>query len=289
VAALPLLTIDRIGDAPPRALSPAERPLSGVRVLDLTRVIAGPVCGRTLAAHGADVLRVTAPHLPSIEPLDIDTGRGKFSAQVDLRDPAGRRVLRRLLARADVVVQAYRPGALAARGFGPEDAAAVRPGIVYVSLFAYGHEGPWTGRRGFDSLVQTATGFNHAEAEAVGADGPRALPCQALDHGSGHLMAFGAMVGLMRRAAEGGSWHVRASLAQTGHWLRSLGRVAGGFSCDDPELKDVADLLEECESGFGRLSAVRHAAWLSETPARWRRPSVPLPTQAPAWPADGGT
>jgi crotonobetainyl-CoA:carnitine CoA-transferase CaiB-like acyl-CoA transferase len=277
VAGLPLFTIEKLGAAPPQPLGQAARPLGGLRVLDLTRIIAGPVCGRALAAHGADVLRVTAPHLPSIAPLVIDTGRGKLSAEIDLRERVGQETLRRLIAEADVFVQGYRPGALADRGFSPEAAAALRPGLVCVSLSAYGQAGPWAGRRGFDSLVQTASGINHAEAEAAGLDRPTPLPCQALDHGSGYLMALGAMAGLMRRATEGGSWLVRVSLAQTGRWLQ-------GLACTAPARGEVAELLEQSESGFGTLSAVRHAARLSETPAYWARPAMPLGSHPPAWP-----
>jgi crotonobetainyl-CoA:carnitine CoA-transferase CaiB-like acyl-CoA transferase len=199
VQAEPLIGFERIGDAPPRPLPPAARPLAGVRVLDLTRVIAGPVAGRTLAAHGADVLLITAPHLYNMPALVIDTGRGKRSAQLDLRDPAARDTLRGLLAEADVMVQGYRPGAIAARGFGPAEAAAARPGIVYVSLCAWGHSGPWRDRRGFDSLVQTASGLNAAEAEAAGQSAPKPLPVQALDHAAGNLLALGALAGLHRR------------------------------------------------------------------------------------------
>ncbi len=132
-----------------RAAPMRERPLEGVRVLDLSRIIAGPVAGRALAQHGADVLMINGPHLPNIAPLVIDNGRGKRSAVVDLREAAGRETLRGLAGDADVFLQAYRPGALAARGFGPEELARVRPGIVYVSVCAYGYEGPWAQRRGF--------------------------------------------------------------------------------------------------------------------------------------------
>ena len=246
-----------------------------MRVLDLTRVIAGPVCGRTLAVHGADVLLVTGAHLPQMGTLVIDNGRGKLSTFIDLRDPAGRETLAGLTRNTDIFVQGYRPGAVTGNGFAPEDVARLRPGIVYVSLSAYGHEGPWAGRRGFDSLVQNANGINHAEAEAAGAKQPKPLPTQAIDHGSGFLMAFGAMTALARRVTEGGSWHVRVSLAQTGHWIRSLGRI-DGLACPDPKLDDVRDRLEESASGFGKLTAVRHAAAMSETPPHWARPSVPL-------------
>src|ERR1043166_711193 len=222
VAALPLMEIIRIGDAPPQPLPPGDRPLSGVRVLDLTRVIAGPVCGRTLAVHGADVLWVTSPHLPQMMPLVIDNSRGKLSTYVDLREAQGRDTLAALAREADIFVQGYRPGAVAGNGFSPERAAQLRPGIVYVSLSAYSHEGPWAKRRGFDSLVQNANGINDAEAQAAGTDKTMPLPCQAPDHAAGFLMAFGAMTALARRVTEGGSWHVRVSLAQTGHWFRGL-------------------------------------------------------------------
>ncbi|WP_211466551.1 CoA transferase [Collimonas silvisoli] len=285
VQTLPLLSIEKIGDAPPRALpSPvAQRPLDGVRVLDLTRIIAGPVCGRTLAAHGADVLLVTAPQLPAIQPLVIDTGRGKRSCQLDLRQADDHRTLSHLLHDTDIFVQGYRPGGLDALGFSPAAAAKKRPGIVYVSLSAYGHVGPWTGRRGFDSLVQTASGFNHAEAQAAHSDRPKPLPMQVLDHAAGYLMAAGAMTALARRITEGGSWHVRVSLAQTGHWLRQLGRVENGLATADVDFEQIQDLLEHSASGFGRLTAVRHAGQLSLTPAHWSRPSVPLGTDAPSW------
>jgi crotonobetainyl-CoA:carnitine CoA-transferase CaiB-like acyl-CoA transferase len=285
VAGLPAFSIERIGDAPPRPLpSGGDRPLSGVRVLDLTRVIAGPVCGRTLSAHGADVLLVTGAHLPQMGPLVIDSGRGKLTTFIDLREPGGRETLRGLLRDADIFVQGFRPGAVKGNGFGPGEAAQARPGIVYVSLCAYGHEGPWAGRRGFDSLVQNANGMNHAEAEAAGAAQPKPLPAQAIDHASGYLMAFGAIVALARRASEGGSWHVRVSLAQTGHWIRGLGRVADGLTCPDQNFEAVRDRLEEIDSGFGRLTTVRHAAAMSETPPHWARPSMPLGTHRPAWP-----
>ncbi len=280
----PVVRITRIGDAPARGLPPGPRPLSGVRVLDLTRVIAGPVCGRTLAAHGADVLALASPHVPNLPRLIVDTGRGKLSADLDLTHPAGRARLEDLLGGADIFVQGYRPGAIAAHGFAPQDAARIRPGIIYVSLSAYGHVGPWSGRRGFDSLVQTASGFNHAEAEAAGQAGPKPLPAQALDHGSGYLLAFGALTALLHRMTEGGSWHVQVSLARTGRWIRDLGRVPNGLSVPMPTRDDTADLMEESESGFGRLRAVRHSAVLALTPPRWDRPCVPLGTNPPAWP-----
>ena len=285
VPIVPLVQLTRIGDAPPRPLPPADRPLTGLRVLDLSRVLAGPVCGRTLAAHGADVLNIASPNLPNLPTLIRDTGRGKLSAHVELREPQGKAALAALLRDTDIFVQGYRPGGLADLGFSPQDTARMRPGIVHVSLTAYGHVGPWAGRRGFDSLVQTASGFNHAEAEAAGQTAPMALPAQALDHGAGYLMAFGALTALHRQVTEGGSWHVQVSLARTGRWVRDLGRVANGLTCPATSRADVAALLEETESGFGRLTAIRHSAVMGLPPVRWERPCVPLGTHEAVWPA----
>jgi crotonobetainyl-CoA:carnitine CoA-transferase CaiB-like acyl-CoA transferase len=283
LAAEPLIAIDRIGDAPPLALPPAARPLAGIRVLELTRIIAGPVAGRILAAHGAEVLHVTGPDLPQVMPLVIDTGRGKRSAFLELREAAGREALQHLAVGADVFLQSYRPGALEALGFGAEALAALRPGIVHASLSAYGFSGPWAGRRGFDSLVQTATGLNLEEAQDAGSVEPRTLPAQALDHAGGTLLAFGILAALLRRAEQGGSWRVRVSLARTALWLRSLPRIPGGTSAPDPGQAAFDVRAEEVESPFGRLAAIRHAAELAATPAHWALPPVPPGTHPPAW------
>ncbi|WP_441276884.1 CoA transferase [Tardiphaga sp. 172_B4_N1_3] len=285
VAELPLVEITRIGDAEPKLWPIGARPLAGLRVLDLSRVIAGPVAGRTLAAHGADVMLVSSPDLPAIPWLTIDTGRGKLSSFVDLQSGQGRDTLRGLLAQADIFSQGYRPQSLAALGFSPEEAARVSPGIVYVSLSAYGRSGPWAGRRGFDSLVQCATGFNHAEGQAAGVDGPKELPAQMLDHATGYLMAFGAMIARARQAREGGSWHVQVSLARTGQWLWDMGRIAEGLAVDDLKGEMVKAFTEDMPSGFGQLSAVRHAAVLSRTPASWVRPAMPLGSHPAVWPS----
>ncbi len=282
VAAQPLMTITRIGDAPPRALPPLagdQRPLTGLRVLDLTRILAGPVGGRALAALGAEVMLVNSPDLPNIAAI-AETSRGKRSAHLDLRTAEGRSALWRLVADANVLAQGYRPGGIAALGFSPAALAAHRPGIVAVSLTAYGDQGPWAGRRGFDSLVQTAMGFNHAEGEAAGDGRPRALPMQILDQASGYLMAFGAAAALWRQQHEGGSWHVQVSLAQTGHWLRGLGRIDDGLTAPRP---DFTPWVEDAASGFGRMRAIRPSALLARTPAGYARPSVPPGSDPAAW------
>jgi hypothetical protein len=230
------------------------------------------------------VLLISGPDLPAIPWLTIDTGRGKLTSFVELKSEQGRGVLRDLLAQADIFSQGYRPQALAGLGFSPQDAARISPGIVYVSLSAYGHAGPWAERRGFDSLVQTSTGFNHAEGQAAGMEGPKELPAQMLDHATGYLMAFGAMMAKARQSREGGSWHVRVSLAGTGRWLWNLGRVAEGFRTEDLPGEAVNGFLEDVPSGFGALHAVSHSAALSKTPAFWARPAMPLGGHPPQWP-----
>ncbi len=286
ITGLPLLEIIRIGDAPVEAVSragatAAARPLSGVRVLDLSRVIAAPVAGRTLAQHGADVLAISAAHLPNIAPLVIDTGRGKRSAQLDLRTAQGRDGLLDLVRDADIFLQGYRPGALAGLGFSPEELCALRPGLIQVSLSAYGHTGPWSQRRGFDSLVQSATGIAYEEGAAAGLSEPGKLPCQALDHATGYLAAFGAMMALRRRAEQGGSWLVRVSLAQTGHWLQSQPRYAAATAELTPQ--EAAGWLQSMDSPFGQVSAVAPVEQMSVTPPTFDKPPVPLGTHAAAW------
>jgi len=284
VAALPLVAIDCIAAASCLPLSPIggnDRPLAGLRVLDLTRILAGPIAGRTLAAYGAEVMLVNSPQLPNIAAI-AETSRGKLSTHLDLSSAKDCETLRDLIRQCDVFLQGYRPGGLDDLGFGPEALAKIRPGIVCVSLSAYGHQGPWASRRGFDSLVQAATGINVSEAEAFGDPEPRALPLQALDYGAAYLLAFGASAALWRQRTSGGSWHVRVSLAGVSRWLSNLGRLADGPTHAGP-LFDGG--WEESASGFGRLTGVPHAARFSHSPSGWIRPSMPPGSHPPEWPA----
>ncbi|MDE2431041.1 MAG: CoA transferase, partial [Burkholderiales bacterium] len=289
IAALPLFDIEKIDEAPAvsgfglHSAKQPERPLSHVRVLDLSRVIAAPVAARTLAQHGADVLAISAAHLPNILPLVMDTGRGKRSAELDLRDLAGREKLCDLIRNADVFLQAYRPGALAGRGFSPRELSQIRPGIICVSLSAYGHTGPWAERRGFDSLVQSATGIAYEEGVAAGLAGPGKLPCQALDHATGYLAAYATMLALHRRAHEGGSWHVRVSLAQTGHWLQSMQRRGLHDASSELTPAEIATWMDTGQSGFGTMSAIRPVEKMSATPARFAYPAAVLGSHPAAW------
>jgi hypothetical protein len=211
VAGLPLMSLRRVTDGQPREVA-----LDGVRVLDLTRVIAGPVATRTLASHGADVLRIDGPRLPDDRGGLIDTGAGKRHVVLDLAAADDRRTVEELLGQADVVVQGYRPGALDAFGMDPAALAERHPHLVTVRLSAWGTAGPWRERRGFDSLVQAATGIADVYG---GPEGPGVLPAQALDHGTGHLAAALVLGALARQRTEGGGWYGELSLAQTAHWL----------------------------------------------------------------------
>jgi crotonobetainyl-CoA:carnitine CoA-transferase CaiB-like acyl-CoA transferase len=292
IAALPLLEIVRIGDAPPEPLPAGKRPLSGVRVLDLTRVLAGPTGARTLAEHGADVLKITAPHLPNLGYQEFDTGHGKLSAQLDLREQQNVDVLRGLVAQADVFSQGYRPGSLGARGLSPEELAALRPGLVYVSLCAFSHAGPWASRRGFDTVVQTVSGITTRQTEVVPGKkpGPDFYPVSAIDYCTGYLMAFGAMEALRRRATEGGSWLVRMSLAQIGKWIVDLGEVAESAARDAPA-EFTKEELERwsmvSETPSGRLRHLKPVVHMGETKPYWARPSVPLGYHRAEWPERG--
>jgi crotonobetainyl-CoA:carnitine CoA-transferase CaiB-like acyl-CoA transferase len=280
VAKLPLIDIVKIDEAPPQPLPKGDRPLSGIRVLDLTRVLAGPTSGRVLAENGADVLHVAAPHLPYQTELLMDTGHGKRCAWIDLRDAAGVATMKNLLSEADIFTQGYRPGALAGHGFAPERVAGLRPGIVCVTLCAYGHEGPWAARRGFDSIVQNVTGLAAAHSTL---DKPRNMPVQALDYVAGYLGALGAMVALARRVEQGGSWLVRVSLVQVAHWLANLGTVdisAGTAELPDAEL---ARLMMESDGPFGRLRHLKPVVQLNETPAFYATPAEPLGASPARW------
>ncbi|KAF4536428.1 CoA-transferase family III [Lasiodiplodia theobromae] len=269
-----------------------RRLLSGLRILELTRVIAGPVAGRTLAAHGADVLWVTAPHLPALPVVDRDVARGKRTAQLDLRLESDREQLRKLIASCDVFLQGYRPGSLAARGWEEEDLVRMNPGIVVANMSAFGPEEPWRGRRGFDSLVQTCSGMNVSEAEHFngeekeGEKGARVLPCQALDHASGYFLAMGICAALYKGEVEGGgAFCVDVSLAGTMKYLRSLGQYEGrsGFDCAGFTAEEVEGYLEVRESGLGVLKAVRHSASVEGFEPGWDRMPQPLGSDEAEW------
>ncbi len=290
LAALPVMEILKIGDSAPEPLPEDERPLSGIRVLDLTRVLAGPTSARTLAEHGAEVMKITAPHLPNIGYQEYDTGHGKLQAHLDLRQPRDLDTLLGLVREADVFTQGYRPGTLGSRGLSPEELTKLRPGLVYVSMCAFSHAGPWASRRGFDTVVQTVSGITTRQGELFpgAAPGPQFYPVSAIDYLTGYLMAFGAMVALARRAREGGSWLVRISLAQTGKWLVDRGQVPEAeLNNVEKELypAEIARWSIESDTPVGRLRHLGPTVRLSETAPYWARPSAPLGHHQPVWPA----
>ncbi|MEU5227105.1 CoA transferase, partial [Streptomyces toyocaensis] len=283
VRARPLVERARLDPAPARVLTRVGRdpllPAAGLRVLDLTRVIAGPVATRTLALLGADVLRVDSPGLPEIPDQHADTGFGKRSALLDLG--ADRETLEELLASADVVVTGYRPGALDRFGLTPGALAARRPGVVVAELSAWGAYGPWGGRRGFDSLVQVATGI----AAFEGTQGkPGALPAQALDHGTGYLLAAGVLRALTDQTDEGGSRLVRVALARTAGWLlEGAGRedaVGGGRAGDDLA---PGPWLAETDGPLGRLRHALPPVTFAGGPSDWARPPGGWGTDPARW------
>ncbi|MFG2831208.1 CoA transferase [Streptomyces sp. NPDC048434] len=294
VAAHPLLTLAPLGDASARPLPPLvgtpTLPAAGLRVLDLTRVIAGPVATRTLALLGADVLRIDAPQLPESQDAHSDTGFGKRSAALDLGSPAGRATFAELLSRADVVVTGYRPGALDRFGLTPEALAARRPGLVVVRLSAWGDDGPWGGRRGFDSVVQVATGIADLEADADGT--PGALPAQALDHGTGYLLAAAVFRALTEQSRTGGSFLATLALARTARWLMhdlaadGERHTAPGTPGPEPETPGAYDPAHHLRETDGTLGLLRHAlppVSFDGAPATWATPPGHCGTDAPVW------
>jgi crotonobetainyl-CoA:carnitine CoA-transferase CaiB-like acyl-CoA transferase len=266
VAALRLLDVRSIGGGAVRRLepSPIGLPLRGLRVLDLTRVIAGPVATRTLALLGADVLRIDSPRLPEIASQYADVSAGKRSTLLDLASADGREAFERLLARADVVVSGYRPGSLAAHGLSAAELARRRPGIVVATLSAWGAGGPWGHRRGFDSIVQAATGI--AMREAGGSPAPGVLPAQALDHSTGYLVAAGIMHAIAAQGRDGGSWVVSAHLARTAKWLLD------NDPADHARLDgDLAPHTTERDTPVGHLRYVLPAIAIPEGPKDFSR------------------
>ncbi|MFJ3106383.1 CoA transferase [Streptomyces sp. NPDC086835] len=278
-AGRPLLRAERLGDdCPPRAANGrASLPCSGLRVLDLTRVLAGPVATRTLALLGADVLRIDSPHLPESQDAHSDTGVGKRSTRLDLAAVADRATFEELLSLADVVVTGYRPGALDRFGLSPQALAERRPGLVVARLSAWGRYGPWDGRRGFDSLVQAATGIAATEGEE---GRPGTLPAQALDHGTGYLLAAGVLRALTGQHGAGGSRLVEAALTQTAAWLTGgLVKAPDG----DPAAYDADRWLTGRDSPMGRLRHAVPAVGYDGGPADWARPPGIWGTDAPKW------
>ena len=262
---------------------PPARPLRDVRVLDMTRVLAGPVATRFLAGLGADVLRIDPPdwHEPAVVP---DVTLGKRCARLDLRRAEDRTLWESLLARADVLVHGYRPGALAGLGLDADWRAALCPGLVDVSLCAYGWSGPWADRRGFDSLVQMSTGIAEAGMRVFAPDRPAPLPVQALDHATGYIMAAAAIRGLTVRSTQGRGMSARASLARTAALLVGLAPDGSGDLAPE-SADDVAEAMEP--TAWGPARRLRPPCAIKGAPLAWDLPATALGSGQAGWAAHG--
>jgi crotonobetainyl-CoA:carnitine CoA-transferase CaiB-like acyl-CoA transferase len=283
LAAKPIVEIIKIGDSDPEPLPPGARPLSGIRALDLTRILAGPMAARTLAEHGADVLMVTAERLPQIPEHVIDTNHGKRSCFLDLTKGEDAARMRALIKDTDVFSQGYRPGMIAKLGFAPEDVAALRPGIIYASISCYGADGPFSHRGGWEQVAQTMTGLCHEGRTAARPNGPALLPAAACDYTTGYLAAFGILLALCKRAREGGSYHVRVSLCQSGMFIYRQGKVDfPGLGLELPR-QELDAIRIESQPKSGRLRHLGPILKLSETPPQWIRPTPQLGGDAAQW------
>ncbi len=280
VAEEPLVRSEVTGEASPLPAPRAARPLAGIRVLDATRVLAGPVATRFLAGFGAEVLRIDPPTWdePGVLP---EVTLGKRRARLDLRTPEGIAAFRHLLASADVFVHGYRADALERLGLGHAERQRLRPGLVDVCLDAYGWSGPWALRRGFDSLVQMSTGIAAEGMRRSGSAKPVPLPVQALDHATGYLMAAAAIHGLNRRARDRVATRWRLSLARTARLLTSAGSVQSGNAFNPPGEVDWQPMAEE--TGWGRAWRLHAPLSVAGAPMRWDVPAGPLGVDAAAW------
>ncbi len=275
----PVVDIVQIGDTEPIELpTSGDRPLSGIEVLDLTRILAGPTCARTLASFGASATRIGSQALPSIPLFTVDTGFGKRSRFLDLAGDEGRSGLRAMLADADVFSQGYRTGAMDRLGFGPADVAAIRPGIVYVSINCYGHEGSWRTRPGWEQLAQTVTGMGLEHGLSHNDGVPALQPAAVTDYTTGYLAAYGAMVALARRAESGGSYWVRVSLARTAVYYRSLGlrQTVEATPVEGAELDAMRSVTDTSWGPVHHLKPVVRLGRNGDEVVRWDLPPVPL-------------
>lgn len=283
LAAKPIVEIIKLGDSDPEPLPQGGRPLTGIRALDLTRILAGPMAARTLAEHGADVLMVTAERLPQIPEHVLDTSHGKRSCFLDLSAAEDTARLRTLIASADVFSQGYRPGSISKLGFGPEEVAALRPGIIYASIDCYGADGPLSHRGGWEQVAQTMTGLCHEGRTMTRPDGPALLPAAACDYTTGYLAAYGILLALAIRARDGGSYHVRASLCRSGMFIYQQGKVEfPGLGLDLTAAELDRMRIESCPKS-GPLRHLGPIVKLSETNPHWTRPTPQLGGDAPQW------
>ncbi len=291
----PVVEIIKIGDAPPEPIKIGSRPLSDLRVLDLTRVLAGPTSARTLAEHGAEVVHVASPNLPTIDLFEMDTGHGKRQIHIDLDTEEDADILTSMAKRTDVFSQGFRTGALDRRGFGPQQLATLRPGVIYVSENCYGHHGPWANRPGWEQFAQTVSGVAELQGQmsplspdnehsiAAGTDPhtPRLAPAAMNDYVTASFATYGVLEALRRRAKEGGSWHVQVSLTQTSMWFARLGLLQGLNS--GKNIGTVDDFLETHITPYGEMLHLAPVLQMSDTQPYWAFGARPLGSDLAEW------
>ena len=285
LSTVPVIEIRKVRDGAPRPIASTTRPLDGVRALDLTRILAGPIAGRTLAEHGADVLMVTAPHLPQVEEHVRDTSHGKRSCFLDFEISKQAEIFRDLVATADVVIDGYRPGALTKKGFGREQLFDLCPGLVHLSVSCFGSGGPFKGRAGWEQIAQAVTGICHTHGEAVGAGQPQLVTAPMCDYLTGYMGAIGVMLALARRAKEGGSYEVKVSLCQSAMFIQRQGLLdefeSAPGSLTSAELEKL--YVKTNTSNHGQMLTLGPVLKMSETTPRWASPTPNFGLDAPAW------
>lgn len=256
------------------------RPLAGIKVLDLTRVLAGPVASRFLAGLGADVLRIDSPtwNEPGVVP---EMTLGKRCARLDLKTSEGRQVFEALLKDADILFHGYRADALEQLGYSAAELQSIAPGLIDVSLNAYGWSGPWRNRRGFDSLVQMSSGIADAGMAWKHADKPVPLPLQALDHATGYLMAASAIQALSERLKSGRGGSAQLSLARTAKLLVDAGQVPEQVALRAEEPGDQGLVVEQ--TAWGQAHRLLAPVTISGTPLQWDLPAGELGSHRPQW------
>ena len=284
---LPIVEIEKLGASPPEPPKPVQpgaltRPLAGLRVLEFTHVLCGPMTGRFLAEHGSDNLRVVSPRRPDTQMVAFDTGWGKRTTLADFRRAEDMARLQQLVREGDIIVQSHRPGALERHGLSAAEAARLRPGIIYVSVSCFGDSGPWRERGGYDPIAQSASGVCHTETfEGTPRQG-RTLTIN--DYLTAYLAAAGVMSALLRRAREGGSYHVKVSLTRSSMWLQSLGLLPGVERYAHlPYENPLPPLMTTRATPFGMISSLSPAMEYSATPPYWERPCEPAGASMPVW------
>ncbi len=278
LAAQAVVEIEKIGESDPEPFPENGPPLHGIRVLDLTRILAGPVAARTLGEYGADVLMVAARHTPQIKKFVIDLSHGKRSCFLDMGINEEAAQLKELVKQADVFSQGYRPNVLSKRGFGPEELAEIRPGLIYTSINCYGSGGPLSNRGGWEQIAQTVTGISHENG-----DFPELLPVYFCDYTTGYLGAYGTLLALARRAREGGSYHVKVSLCQSAMFLQRQGRLLETGTENKLTEKEVSALQLSSETSYGNIRHLGPIIRYSETRPQWSGPPPALGGHKAEW------